>query len=59
MATEASERIRRCLNDSDRIEVVGPAIVRTRRGDYEITTGISLRFPADSEVWIKAEVPPK
>lgn len=48
-----SDRVKRLVNDSDRIEVVGPAITRRGGLEHEIVTGISLRFPADTEVWIK------
>jgi hypothetical protein len=49
------ERVKRLVNDHDRIEVVGPAIVHVPSGaDYEIQTSMSLRFPAASHVWIKA-----
>lgn len=51
---QSSVRVARLVNDSDRIEVVGPAIVRTPTGgDYEIQTAVSLRFSAESEVWVK------
>jgi hypothetical protein len=50
----SSARVARLVNDSDRIEVVGPAIVRTPTGgDYEIQTAVSLRFAAESDVWLK------
>lgn len=56
MSDTDSVRVKRLVNDSTRIEVIGPAIVATPSGgpQYEIQTDVSLRFPADSHVWLKA-----
>jgi hypothetical protein len=41
-------------DDTGRIDVTGPAVVRVPAGaEYVIVTGMTLAFPADSEVWLK------
>lgn len=51
---QSVSRVTPLVNDSSRIEVIGPAIVHTPAGqDYEIQTDIGLRFPAESHVWVK------
>jgi hypothetical protein len=54
MSRELTDRVRTL--DDGRIEVFGPAIVRTPQGgEYEIQTDVSLRFPAGTEVWLKVD----
>lgn len=46
-----SDQVRQ-IND-EMVEVNGPAIVRTSNSEYEITTDLKLKFPVDTEVWVK------